>query len=66
MMISLDLTKQLEIRIAGDRPDYYEIINYMTIEQRNYLLFCFCTVLETDRPDPNLSHADIKYVPEQM
>ena len=28
--------------------------------------FCLSLVLETDRPDPGLTEAEIKYVPEQM
>ena len=53
---------------VGKLDIFIVIINY-TYDNRIvklYLFFVFCTVLETDRPDPNLSQADIKYVPEQM
>ena len=32
----------------------------------NECFFCLLLVLETDRPDPGLTEAEINYVPEQM
>ena len=39
--------------------------SYLSIKPSNFTLSIFL-VLESDRPDPKLNKAEIKYVPEQM
>ena len=39
-----------------------EIFNNISFNNRNSEI----SVLETDRPDPQMTEAEIKYVPEQM
>ena len=40
-------------------------LSYFSIKPSNFTLSIFL-VLESDRPDPKLNKAEIKYVPEQM